>query len=121
MLYGAPAIDLAHATVYTSTMWDSDVATILDESDISSFYDAYFSALPSDLGNRIRPWCAPFRRITWLRTITWCAKLRVEAQNGAAWSGAKHDPKYIAAVQRRVNDYFDPETIALIRAGFNDD
>lgn len=118
MLYGAPAIDLAHATVYTSTMWDADVATALGDADVAAFYDAYFDALPVALGDRIRPWCAPLRRFTWLRTTTWCAKWRVQSQNGASWSAMQHDPDYIASVRRRVDDYFDPETIARIRAGF---
>ncbi len=120
MLYGAPAIDLAHATVYTSTMWDSDVATVISDKDVNLFYEAYFSELTRELGDRIRPWCGPFRRITWLRTTTWCAKLRVESRAGAAWSGSHHDPEYIASVHRRIDDYFDPETIAQIREGFND-
>ena len=118
MLYGAPAIDLAHATVYTSTMWDSDVATALAESDVTTFYDAYFDALPRGLGDRIRPWCTPLRRFTWLRTTTWCAKWRVQSQNGASWSAVQHDPDYIASVHHRIADYFDPATIARIRAGF---
>ena len=121
MLYGAPGIDLAHATVYTSTMWDPDVATALDDADVAAFYEAYFDALPAALGDRIRPWCAPLRRFTWLRTTTWCAKWRVQSQNGASWSALQHDPDYIASVRRRVDDYFDSETIARIRAGFESD
>lgn len=118
MLYGAPAIDLAHATVYTSTMWDPDVAMALDDNDVTGFHDAYFEALPTALGTRIRPWCAPLRRFTWLRTTTWCARWRVQSQNGASWSAMQHDPDYIDSVRRRVEDYFDPDTIARIRAGF---
>jgi len=121
MLYGAPAIDLAHATVYTSTMWDADVASALSADDVARFYSAYFDALPGNLAARIRPWCAPLRRFTWLRTTTWCAKWRVESRDGAAWSAAQHDPAYIASVRDRVADYFDPATIERIRAGFNDD
>ena len=121
MLYGAPAIDLAHATVYTSTMWDEDVATALSADDVAAFYRAYFDALPQDLAGRIRPWCAPLRRFTWLRTTTWCAKWRVESRDGAAWSAARHDPTYIASVRARVADYFDPATIEDIRAGFDAD
>jgi hypothetical protein len=119
MLYGAPAIDLAHATVYTSTMWDEDVATALSGDHVAAFYQTYFDALPGDLAARIRPWCAPLRRFTWLRTTTWCAKWRVESRDGAAWSAAQHDPAYIASVRSRVADYFDPETIAATRAGFD--
>lgn len=121
MLYGAPAIDLAHATVYTSTMWDADVATALSADDVAAFYAAYFAALPDGLAGRIRPWCAPLRRFTWLRTTTWCAKWRVESEDGAAWSAARHDPAYISSVRARVADYFDPATIEAIRAGFENE
>ncbi|MEE2997879.1 MAG: aminoglycoside phosphotransferase family protein [Pseudomonadota bacterium] len=121
MLYGAPAIDLAHATVYTSTMWDPDVAVALNDSDVNSFYNAYFSAMPTELGDRVRPWCGPLRRITWLRTTTWCAKLRVEIEDGAAWLAGQHDPTYIAAVRQRIDDYFEPETIADILVAFDED
>ena len=121
MLYGAPTIDLAHATVYTSTMWDADVATALSDAEVAGFYAAYLAAMPQALADRIRPWCAPLRRFTWLRTTTWCAKWRVESRDGAAWSAAQHDPAYIASVRRRVADYFDPDTIEKIRAGFGPD
>tara|TARA_R110000868_G_scaffold1844_18_gene14699 strand:+ start:15270 stop:16352 length:1083 start_codon:yes stop_codon:yes gene_type:complete len=119
MVYGAPAIDLAHATVYTSTMWDADVATALTAAETGAFYRAYFDALPQDLADRIRPCCAPLRRFTWLRTTTWCAKWRVQSRDGAAWSAAQHDPAYIESVRARVADYFDPATIESIRAGFD--
>lgn len=119
MLYGAPAIDLAHATVYTSTMWDPDVAAALTDTEVAGFYAAYFEALPDSLAERVRPGCVALRRFTWLRTTTWCAKWRVESRDGAAWSVARHDPEYIASVRARVADYFDPETIEAIRAGFD--
>lgn len=121
MLYGAPAIDLAHATVYTSTMWDADVAIALSNEDVAAFYAAYFAAIPAALADRVRPWCGPLRRFTWLRTTTWCAKWRVESRDGAAWSVARHDPAYIQSVRDRVADYFDPATIEAIRAGFDAD
>lgn len=121
MLYGAPAIDLAHATVYTSTMWDADVATALSPDDVAKFYTAYFDAMPSALADRIRPSCGPLRRFTWLRTTTWCAKWKVQSRNGEAWSDMQYDPAYIASVQARVADYFDPATIERIRAGFDAD
>ena len=121
MLYGAPAIDLAHATVYTSTMWDADVATALTPDNVAGFYAAYFDAMPGALADRIRPWCGPLRRFTWLRTTTWCAKWKVQSRNGEAWSDLQYDPAYIASVQARVADYFHPETIESIRAGFDAD
>jgi hypothetical protein len=119
MLYGSPAIDLAHASVYTSTMWDPEAATALADADVAAFYETYFAAVGPAAADRLRPWCLPLRRLTWLRTTTWCAKWRVESRDGAEWSAASHDPDYIAKVRARIADYFDPQTIARIRAGFS--
>ena len=119
MLYGSPAIDLAHASVYTSTMWDPQAATALEDADVAAFYESYFAAVGSAAADRLRPWCTPLRRLTWLRTTTWCAKWRVESRDGAEWSAASHDPAYIAKVRARIADYFDPATVSRIRAGFS--
>jgi Ser/Thr protein kinase RdoA (MazF antagonist) len=118
MVYGSPAIDLAHASVYTSTMWDADVATALSRPAIEAFYRAYLSIVPADFAAWLRPWLVPLRRLTWLRTTTWCAKWRVESEKpaGAVASAATQDPAYIASCRARVADYFEPATIARIRA-----
>ncbi|MEC9208676.1 MAG: aminoglycoside phosphotransferase, partial [Pseudomonadota bacterium] len=120
VIYGSPAIDLAHATVYTSTMWDPDVAAALDKAEIAAFYDAYFGELPPALAQRVHPWCTPLRRLTWLRTITWCAKWKVVSRKCALSNDIQYSPDYILSVQKRVDDYFDPGTISEIRAGFDD-
>ena len=118
LVYGSPAIDLAHACVYTSTMWDADIRTVLTNAQVSMFYDAYFDAVPRELGNRIRPWCKPIRRLIWLRTTTWCAKWQVEARADATWSMILRNPAFMKALRKRFSDYFDPETIVRIREGF---
>src|SRR5690606_24070022 len=73
-LYGSPATDLAHATLYTSTTWDvaSRAAPSVDE--IAAFYRRYLGTVAPALGRRLRPWLVPMRRLTFLRAITWCAK-----------------------------------------------
>ncbi|MCY3770245.1 MAG: phosphotransferase [Gammaproteobacteria bacterium] len=118
LVYGSPVIDLAHASVYTSTMWDADIRTALTRAQVSRFHDAYFDAVPQALGDRIRPWCKPMRRLTWLRTTTWCAKWQVEARAGTVWSPALRNPAFMEALRARFSDYFDPETITRIREGF---
>ena len=125
-LYGSPAVDLAHASVYTSTMWDPEIATVLDPLSVENFYSRYLVRVPASLADALRPWLAPLRRLTWLRTTTWCAKWRVEAAKApattgstrerSAWSAARYDAQMIAAVRARIDDYFDPNTIARIRA-----
>lgn len=124
-LYGSPAIDLAHASVYTSTMWDPEIAAVLDPATVEAFYARYLARVPTPLAEALRPWLAPLRRLTWLRTTTWCAKWRVEAAKApattgstrwhSAWSAERHDAGLIAGVRARIDDYFDPDTIARIR------
>lgn len=122
-LYGSPAIDLAHASIYTSTMWDAEIATPLDPADVHRFYDRYLGLVPEDLAERLRPWLTPLRRLTWLRTTTWCAKWTVEStaadqsdgQQSSGWAARRRDPALIGAVRARIADYFDPKTIARIR------
>lgn len=125
-LYGSPAVDLAHASVYTSTMWDPEIATVLDPAAVQVFYARYLASVPAPLAEALRPWLAPLRRLTWLRTTTWCAKWRVEAAKApattgstrerSAWSAERYDAQMIAGVRARIDDYFEPNTIARIRA-----
>ena len=122
-LYGSPCIDLAHASVYTSTMWDADIAASLAQDEIDRFYSRYLDLVPADLGERLRPWLIPLRRLTWLRTTTWCIKWTAESagaadaagQQTSGWAARRRDPALIAGVRARIADYFDPETIARIR------
>jgi len=125
-LYGSPAVDLAHASVYTSTMWDPEIATVLDSAAVQSFYARYLASVPAPLAEALRPWLAPLRRLTWLRTTTWCAKWRIEAAKApaatgstserSAWSAERYDAEMIAGVRARIDDFFNPDTIARIRA-----
>jgi len=117
--YGMPAIDLAHASVYTSTMWDPDIASELTDDDVREFYKHYLFELPDALRAAWSPWCGPLRRFTWLRTMTWCAKWQVESREGANWPVANNDPAYIKRVRRRIEGFFDADTIERVRSGFN--
>ncbi len=124
-LYGSPAIDLAHASLYTSTMWDPDCEAALARADIAGFYAAYRDHAPAALFRALAPWLLPMRRLTWLRTTTWFAKWRVEAEawadgRGAGgsiwWRAAAGAPELVADVKRRIDGFFAPDTIARIRA-----
>ena len=59
MLYGAPAIDLAHATVYTSTMWDADVAAALGEDEVAAFTQSISMPCPERLAIASDPGADP--------------------------------------------------------------
>ena len=125
-LYGQPAIDLAHASLYTSTMWDSDCAAALAPAEVRAFYAGYLAAVPRAFGDRLRPWLEPMRRLTWLRTTTWAVRWSVlsarapgkdgESAATRGWSAEARDPALMAEFRARVADYFDPATIARIRA-----
>jgi Ser/Thr protein kinase RdoA (MazF antagonist) len=115
-LYGNPAIDLAHATLYTSTMWDPDCAAQLMPGEVAEFYDTYFGAVPPDLAAAIKPWVRPLRRLIWLRTLTWCVRWRVLSRGENGWSKERLAPDHAAHIERTVADYVDPDRIAAIRA-----
>jgi thiamine kinase-like enzyme len=118
-LYGNPAVDLAHATLYTSTMWDPDCAARLTQADVGEFYAAYFDAVPPALAAALRPWVRPLRRLVWLRTLTWCVRWRVLSKRAGSWSRERLAPDHAAHIERTVEDYVDPDRIAAIRAGLD--
>jgi aminoglycoside phosphotransferase (APT) family kinase protein len=115
-LYGLPAIDLAHATLYTSTQWDRDVMAVLDTDDLRRFHDAYADAVGPTAWARLEPWILPARRLTWLRTTLWAVRWRTLAASDPDWSSERVDPTLIAHIQARVADFTAPETIARMRA-----
>jgi hypothetical protein len=114
-LYGNPAIDLAHATLYTSTMWDPDCAARLSPAEVVDFHAAYAAAVAPELAAAIRPWVRPLRRLVWLRTLTWCVRWRVLSRREGGWSKERLTPDHAAHIERTVEDYVDPDRIASIR------
>jgi rSAM/selenodomain-associated transferase 1 len=105
-----PPLDLAHATLYTSTTWDVTSRAELSLPEVIGFYDAWQSRC--DLGPALRPWFVPLRAAMWLWSVTWCAKWRVlsprDASSGADgedWSHHKSSDALIAHVRERVDDY----------------
>jgi hypothetical protein len=119
-LYGSPAIDLAHCSLATSTTWDLDVQTVLSRAETAAFYTSYLDLVGAPAAARLRPWLAPCRRLTWLRTMMWCAGWRVAAARSAEWSGSLVDPVLLAHIRARVNQFFEPETVAAMRAEWLD-
>ncbi len=118
-LYGNPAVDLAHATLYTSTMWDPDCAARLGSAEVRDFYAAYFDAVAPALAAAVKPWVRPLRRLVWLRTLTWCVRWRVLSEREGGWSKQRLAPDHAAHIERTVADYVDADRIAAIRAGLD--
>jgi aminoglycoside phosphotransferase (APT) family kinase protein len=115
-LYGSPAIDLAHCSLATSTTWDLDVQAVLSRAEIVAFYRHYLARVAPGAASRLRPLLAASRRLTWLRTMMWCARWRVAAASSPDWSEARVDPILLAHIRRRVAAFFDPQMIASMRA-----
>ena len=110
--YGSPAIDLAHATLYTSTTWDIEVQAVLSRSDVEGFYRHYLGTLDEAGTRALRRFLLPARRLTWLRTMLWAARWRALMEGNAF----PVDPGLADHISRRLEDFFAPETVARVRA-----
>lgn len=110
--YGSPAIDLAHATLYTSTTWDLEVQAALPHDDVSAFYRDYLAQVGPARATALRPWLGPARRLTWLRTMMWAVRLRALDESRQL----SLDPRLARHIRARLDDFFDPRTVARVRA-----
>ena len=115
-LYGSPAIDLAHASLPTSTRWDLDVQANLSAEEIIGFYRHYLALLPPDAATMLRPWLLPCRRLTWLRTMLWFARWRVAAASSQDWSESRVDATLLAHIRRHIAASLAPGAVAEMRA-----
>lgn len=125
--YGLAGLDLAHATLYTSTTWDVATRAVLSADEVAGFYQVWLSAVAPPLAEASRPWLLALRRVMWLWSVTWCAKWRVRSRAAAGsgttedWSAALSSADLVAHVADRVADYLDPRTIAMVRADWRGD
>lgn len=99
--YSSPAVDLAHATLRTSTTWDPAAYAELDREEIAGFYRHYLKTIDPALANALRPCLMPMRRIAFLRAVTWCVQ-QVAIHKG----GVKRAPDRVAP--RADCDEIDP-------------
>lgn len=117
--YGLPGLDIAYATLYTSTTWDVATYSVLDIEQITAFYRRWLAQVPPELAEASRPWLLPLRRIMWLWSVTRCAKWRVESREAGHGDGQQPavnaDPALASHVADRVADYLHPDTVARVR------
>ena len=119
---GSPAIDLAHATLATSTVWHPDVGKVLSRADMQGFHDLYLEKVGKKQAAALQPWLLPMRRLTWLRTTLFMARWRVQTRSPrdpadpTQWSDAGLEPAMKAHIDARIDQCFRRETIQSIRS-----
>lgn len=124
--YSFPPLDLAHATLYTSTTWGPQTSFILTRTQIIDAYQLWREVL-GDAAVVYLPWLVPLRTMMWLWSITWCAKWlalahaqRKAGSDGEDWSVENSDVALVSHVRERVEHYLAPETVERIVAELND-
>ena len=119
---GSPAIDLAHATLPTSTLWHPDVGKVLSRAEVQGFYDVYLALQSRKAAEGLAPWLVPMRRLTWLRTTLFMARWRVETRaprdpsNLGQWSDSGLEPRMKQHIDSRIDHCFDRDIIRGIRS-----
>jgi hypothetical protein len=123
--YSYPGLDLAHATLYTSTTWDVETHAVLSLSEVASAYRAWRQAM-GPAADAAQPWAVPLRRAMWLWSVTWCAKWRVLARQplrassaGEDWSEERSDSALIRHVRDRVDHYLRASVVERVRQEFD--
>ncbi len=124
---GSPAIDLAHATLPTSTLWDPKVDTILSRAEVQGFNEAYFARIGGAAADTLQPWLLPMRRLTWLRTTLFMARWRVQTRSArdpadsSQWSDAGLDPAMKAHIDATIDRCFGRDFIRHVRDEWRDE
>lgn len=123
--YALPALDVAHATLYTSTTWDVRHRVALDAATIALTYRQWQACLGHDAAGHPDSWLL-LRRAMWLWSVTWCAKWQATAgrapdvdTKGEDWSTALSTDTLVDHVRERVGHYHAPATIELVMSGFD--
>ena len=111
----SPALDLAHASLPTSLVWDPSVAGAANRSDVVAFYRAWAAAVPPEVARAARPWVIAYRRLVWLRTTSWaCAWAArnnlTERQNSGTAAGT--------GLAGKLARFIDPAMMEAARAGW---
>lgn len=124
--YSYPGLDLAHATLYTSTTWDTQVHAVLSTGDLRHAYSQWAQAAGPALADAARPWHGPLAHAMWLWSLSWCAQWMALSRRaprtdagGEDWSQAHSDAALVAHVRERVLHYLSPRGLALAQKGID--
>lgn len=119
--YSYPSLDLAHATLYTSTTWDADVNAVLSGQQVCDAYAGWATAVGDAISNAAQGWHLPLRRAMWLWSLTWCAKWRCVSNtsakltvDGEDWSAYRSDVRLINHVRNRVDHFLSAEAVGFV-------
>jgi thiamine kinase-like enzyme len=119
--YAYPPLDLAHATLYTSTTWDIASSVDLSQTEIVTAYAAWTASMGA-FGSRWSAWHVPLRRAMWLWSVTWCAKWRVlsrltsaQSGDGEDWSSDNSDRALADHVRDRIDHYLSRSIVERIQ------
>ena len=122
--YSHPPLDLAHATLYTSTTWDLETCAELTPAQVLQAYAVWQGHC--DIGAALRPWFVPLRAAMWLWSVTWCAKWRVlspraasPSADGEDWSRQHSSDALIEHVRSRVDCYLARPAIERVVQEFD--
>ncbi len=123
--YAYPGLDLAHATLYTSTTWDMHSHAVLSHSEVIEAYRHWADAA-GPLAAGSLAWQVPLRRAMWLWSITWCAKWRVLSRQrarvsaaGEDWSAERSGVRLVTHVRERVDHYLSEPVVERVMQGFD--
>ena len=121
--YGEPPLDLAHATLFTSTTWDVESYAELSVPQVKNAYDVWAQHFKAAAA--WRPWLVPLRAAMWLWAVTWCAKWQAlsggqaaQGADGEDWSRERSDAALVRHVRARVESYLSAYVIAEVDAEF---
>ena len=120
--YGVAALDVAHATLVTSTTWDIDSSFALSPAQVLSAYAGWQKAWGSAHAGHPHDWLLA-RSAMWLWSVTWCAKWRATAAraarssgDGEDWSSAHSEQRLAQHVRGRVDAYLSAASVDSVRA-----
>lgn len=121
--YSYPALDIAHATLYTSTTWEQGATIALSPAQVREAYELWGSLTGIADAEQ---WHVPLRRAMWLWSATWCAKWRVlsgaapsASVDGEDWAAANSADVLARHVRGRVDHYLSTETVARMTTEFD--
>ena len=123
--YSYPGLDLAHASLYTSTTWDMDTRASLKAGELLDFYAEWLAAAGSAAAGA-QAWHLPLRRAMWLWSISWCVKWRALSglpatvtADGEDWATEASDAALAAHVRERVDHYLSPGVAGQVLEEFD--